>query len=509
MPHRYHGTFPVDDNDLALVRATHPPLWRNPEPDGPYDLMVIGAGPAGLTAAREAAALGARVALVERDLIGGASLKAGGVPSKALIRTSRLYADLRDAENFGADPPKRVPVDFAHAMTRMRRIRQRIGHADSAASLAAAGIDLHFGEALFTGRNSLDVAGKNLSFAKALIATGARASLPPIPGLADAGYLSNETVFDLVECPKRLLVIGGGPLGCEAAQAFCLLGAHVILAQRDPMFLPGEERDAAQVLSDALAREGVEVRLNTEVVAVGARDGRKFADLVRDDETITIEVDEIITGIGRSPNVENLGLEAAGVAYGASGVTVDDHLRTTNEHIFAAGDVCLKHKFTHTAEASARIAMRNALFLGRLKLSELVVPWCTYTDPEIAHVGLYPAEARREAVPVKTYTVLMHDVPRAVMDGEEDGFVKVHVREGSDRILGATVVATHAGEMINAVSLAIAADMGLHALADVIHPFPTQAQGIKMAGDAYRKARLTSLRARLGKRWLRDTTDKA
>ncbi|QPC89341.1 mercuric reductase [Mesorhizobium sp. INR15] len=496
------AAFPVDRNDAELIRGAHPPHWRNPEPDGPYNLVVIGAGPAGLTAAREAASLGAKVALVERGLIGGACVNVGCIPSKALIRTSRLYADMRDAEQFGGDTPKNLRVDFQRAMTRMRQIRQRISHADAAEAVASGGIDLYFGEARFASRDTIAVAGKILRFKKAMIATGARPNLPSIPGLVEAGYLSNENMFDLVACPERLLVIGGGPLGCEAAQAFCLLGAKVVLAQREPMFLPGEERDAAQILSDALAREGVEVRLNTEVVAVRTKDGKKFADMVRDDETTTVAVDEILTGIGRSANVDGLDLELAGVAYDAAGIKVDDHLRTTNDLIYAAGDVCLEHKFTHTAEASARIVVRNALFRGRKKLSELVVPWCTYTDPEIAHVGLYPAEARKNAVPVKTYTILMHDVARAVMDGEEEGFVKIHVKEGSDRILGATVVASHAGEMINAVSLAIASGMGLSALADVIHPFPTQAAGIKMAADAYRQARLTPLRKRLADRWL-------
>jgi len=496
------AAFPVDSNDIDLIKSVHPPRWKNPKPGGTYNLVVIGAGPAGLTAAREAASLGAKVALIERNLIGGACVNVGCIPSKSIIRTARLYADIRDAETFGGDTPKHVRVDFQRAMTRMRQIRQRIGRADAAETLASEGIDLYFGEARFSGQDSILVAGQSLRFRKALVATGAHPTLPTIPGLAEAGYLSNETMFDLVDCPKRLLVIGGGPLGCETAQAFCLLGAKVILAQSDPMFLPGEERDAAQILSDALAREGVEVRLNTSVVAVRTAGGKKLADLVRDDDTTTISVDQIVTGIGRSPNVDGLDLENAGVAYDASGIRVDDYLRTTNPRIYAAGDVCLEYKFTHTAEATARIAVRNALFLGRGRLSKLVVPWCTYTDPEIAHVGLYPAQARQNGIPVKTYTVLMHDVARAVMDGEEEGFVKIHVKEGSDRILGATVVASHAGEMINAVSLAIRSGMGLHALADVIHPFPTQAQGIKMAGDAYRRTRLTSFWRHLSARWL-------
>jgi mercury(II) reductase len=494
--------FPVDSNDLELIKSAHPPHWQNPEPDGPYNLVVIGAGPAGLTAAHEAAGLGAKVALIERNLIGGTCINVGCIPSKSIIRTARLYADMRDAENLGGDTPDRLHVDFQRAMTRMRQIRQRISRADAAATIAAKGIDVFFGEAQFSRSDAVTVAGKTLRFRKALIATGARPRLPTIPGLAEAGYLSNETMFDLTECPKRLLVIGGGPLGCEAAQAFRLLGAKVILAQREPMFLPGEERDAAQILSDALAREGIEVCLNTEMVAVRTAGGKKLADLVHDEITTTISVDEIITGIGRSPNVDGLDLENAGVAYDADGIKVDDYLRTTNPRIYAAGDVCLAYKFTHTAEATARMVVHNALFLGRSKLSELVIPWCTYTDPEIAHVGLYPAEARQNGIPVKTYTVLMHDVARAVMDGEEEGFVKIHVREGSDRILGATVVASHAGEMINAVSLAIKSGMGLLALTDVIHPFPTQAQGIKMAADAYRRTRFTSFWRHVTTRWL-------
>jgi pyruvate/2-oxoglutarate dehydrogenase complex dihydrolipoamide dehydrogenase (E3) component len=494
--------FPVDSNDINLINSAHPTHWKNPEPDGPYNLVVIGAGPAGLTAAREAASLGAKVALIERGLIGGACVNAGGIPSKSMIRTARLYADMRDAENFGGDAPEHLHVDFQRAMTRMRQIRQRIARADSAMTIVSDGIDLYFGEARFSGLDSILVAGKTLLFKKALVATGARPNLPTIPGLAEAGYLSNENMFDLTECPPRLLVIGGGPLGCETAQTFCMLGAKVILAQNEPMFLPGEERDAAQILSDALAREGVEVRLNTEVMAVRMEGGKKLADLLREDDTTTISVDEIVTGIGRSPDVDGLDLENAGVAYDASGIKVDDYLKTTNPLIYAAGDVCLEHKFTHTAEAAARIVVQNALFLGRKRMSDLVVPWCTYTDPEIAHVGLYPAEARLNGIPVKTYTVLMHDVARAVMDGEEEGFVKIHVKEGSDRILGATVVASHAGEMINAVSLAIASGMGLQALSNVIHPFPTQAEGIKMAGDAYRRQRLTSFWKRVSGRWL-------
>jgi pyruvate/2-oxoglutarate dehydrogenase complex dihydrolipoamide dehydrogenase (E3) component len=487
----------------ALVDNVRPPAWSNPEPTGEYNLVVIGAGPAGLVAARAAAVLGAKVALIERHLIGGDCLNVGCVPSKAIIRTSRLYAEMRAAETYGAQAPGGVDVDFRSVMQRMRRVQTRISHSDSAQRISADGVDVYFGEARFAGRRTVEVDGKTLHFRKALIATGARPKTPSIPGLVEAGYLTNESVFDLTERPRRLLVIGGGPLGCEMAQAFRRLGAEVIIVQDEPMFLPKEERDAAQILSDALARDGVEIHLNTKVVAVRMEGGMKVADLVSDDNKSSVSVDEILTGIGRAPNVEGLNLDAAGVAYNTdTGIVVNDFLQTTNRRVYAAGDVCLEHKFTHTADASARIVLQNALFLGRKRLSALTVPWCTYTDPEIAHVGLYARVARERRIPVRTFTILMHDVDRAVTDGEEEGFVKIHVSQGSDRILGATVVARHAGEMINGLSLAINAGIGLRALAQVVHTYPTQAEAIKMAADAYNRTRLTPTLKALARRWL-------
>jgi len=487
----------------ALVDNVHPPSWNNPEPAGEYNFVVLGAGPAGLVAARAAAALGAKVALIERHFVGGDCLNVGCVPSKAIIRTSRLYAEMRAAGTFGAQVPGDIDVDFRSVMQRMRRVQTHISRTDSAQRLSADGVDVYFGEARFAGRRAVEVDGKTLHFRKALVATGARPKMPSIPGLVEAGYLTNESVFDLTEHPRHLLVIGGGPLGCELAQAFRRLGAQVIIAQDEPMFLPKEERDAAQILSDALARDGVEIHLNSKVVAVRMEGGMKVADLVSDDNKSSVSVDEILTGIGRSPNVEGLNLDAAGVAYNTDrGIVVNDFLQTTNRRIYAAGDVCLEHKFTHTADASARIVVQNALFLGRKRLSALTIPWCTYTDPEIAHVGLYARVARERGIPVRTFTILMHDVDRAVTDGEEEGFVKIHVRQGSDRILGATVVARHAGEMINGLSLAINAGIGMRALAQVIHTYPTQAEAIKMAADAYNRTRLTPTLKALARRWL-------
>ena len=492
-----------DRHNRALFQNAHPPAWRNPVPAGEYNLVVVGAGPAGVTAARSAAAFGAKVALVERHLVGGDCRNFGTIPSKAIICASRLYAEMRDADEYGVQAPADLEFNFPRVMERMRRIRARISRYDSVERLTAAGIAVFLGEARFVGPRALAVDGAVLHFKKALIATGARPVKPSIPGVDQTGYLTNETVFDLKACPRRLMVVGGGPLGCEGAQAMSRLGAHVIIAQNEPMFLPGEERDAAQILSDAMARDGVEIHLNTEVVGVRNEGGQKLVDLVSDDSRSTVAVDDILVGIGRAPNVEGMDLERAGIAFDSrDGVHVDDFLQTTNPRVYAAGDVCLHYKFTHAAKASAQIVVQNALFVGRKRLSALHIPWCTYTDPEIAHVGLYVRQAREKAIPVRTFTILMQDVDRAIADGEEAGFVKIHVDQHSDRILGATVVARHAGEMINGISLAITSGIGLRALGRVIHTYPTQAGAIQLAADAYNRARLTPSRRASSERWL-------
>jgi len=501
--HNFNSTAPQDRSERERLTNVHPADWRNPQPADRYALVVVGGGTAGLVAAHAAAALGAKVALIERARLGGDCLNVGCVPSKAIIRTSRLYAEMRNAEQYGAQIPADIRVDFAAAMDRMRGIRARISRADSVQRLAAAGVDVFFGHARFTATDVVTVDGLRLRFRKAMIATGSRPDTPSIPGLVEAGFLTNENVFELTELPRRLLVIGGGPLGCELAQAFCRFGARTTIVQDWPLFLPKEERDAAQILSDAFARDGIEVRLNTRAVNVRVEDGQKLVDLVSDDYKSTVTVDAILTGTGRVPNVDDLNLEAAGVDYDtATGIRVDDFLRTGNARIYAAGDACLEHKFTHTADASARIVVRNALFLGRQRVSALTIPWCTYTDPAIAHVGLYVRQARERNIPVKTFTIPMHDVDRAIADDEETGFVKIHVRERSDRILGATIVARHAGDMINEITLAMVAGIGLRTLARVIHAYPTQADAIKQAADACNRTRLTPTIKAVARRWL-------
>jgi pyruvate/2-oxoglutarate dehydrogenase complex dihydrolipoamide dehydrogenase (E3) component len=492
-----------NDYDRRELLNVHPTDWKNPEPVGRYNIVVIGAGPAGLLTALNAAKVGAKVAIIERDRFGGACFNVGCIPSKAIIRTSRLYGEMRNAENFGAQVPAGISVDFPAVMERMRRVRARISRRASAQRLSSAGVDVYFGAARFAGPDAVEVEGKRLRFRRALVASGARPKLPLIPGIAEAGYLTYENVFDLAECPRRLLVLGGGPLGCELAQAFCRLGSHVSIVQDDPMFLGNEERDAAQILSAALARDGIGIHLNAEAVNVRAEGNEKIVDLVSDDYKFTLTVDEILVGIGSAPNVEGMNLDAAGVRYDKeAGISTNDYLQTSNPRIYAAGDVCSEKKFPHIEAAAADLVVHNALFWGRERLSTLAIPWCTYTDPEIAHIGLYVTQARAKGIPVKTFTVMMSDVDRAITDTEDEGFVKIHLREGTDEILGATVAASHAGEMISEISLAMNAKIGLSALARVSHPYPTQSQAITMAANAYLATLRSPMRKWLQKQWL-------
>jgi pyruvate/2-oxoglutarate dehydrogenase complex dihydrolipoamide dehydrogenase (E3) component len=499
---RIPEVLPRDVHNKALVSNVRPADWQNPEPAPCYNLVVIGAGTAGLVTAAGAAGLAAKVALVERHLLGGDCLNVGCVPSKSIIRSSRVVADLRDANQFGIRGSQSMEADFPAVMERMRRLRARISDHDSARRFKDLGVDVFLGEGRFSGPDTVEVGEKTLRFRKAVIATGTRPVHPAIDGVAEVGFLTNETVFSLTERPRRLAVIGGGPIGCELAQAFRRLGSEVILFHNASHILNREDRDAAEIIQQSFIRDGVRLILNCKTKKVEKKNGDKVIHIDCGGKTDTIAVDEILAGAGRSPNVEGLNLEAVGVKYDKrEGVQVDEHLQTTNPRIYAAGDICLKYKFTHTADATARIVIQNALFLGRKKQSALTIPWCTYTDPEIAHVGMYEADAREKGIAVDTFIKPLNDVDRAIADGEEEGFVKIHVRKGTDKILGATIVARHAGEMLSEITLAIVGDLGLGTLSNVIHPYPTQAEAIKQAADAYNRTRLTPFIKGLFTRW--------
>lgn len=486
---------PVDEHNQALLDNVHPTNWVNPAPSGKYNLVVIGAGTAGLVSAAGAAGLGAKVALVEKQFLGGDCLNYGCVPSKALIRAARVAHTVREASRYGVHAPGGFEIDFSEAMSRMRRLRAEISVHDSAQRFRDLGVDVFLGNGRFNSPSSLDVDGRTLEFSRAIIATGARAAHPSIPGLDYAGYLTNETVFSLTELPRRLCVIGAGPIGCEMAQAFQRLGSEVCMITRGARILPKEDPDAAAILQRRLEQEGVKIILDAQITRVDLSNETRIVVVERGGAREHLKSDQILVAIGRTPNLEGLDLESAGIAYDKHGVTVDDKLRTTNPRVYAAGDICSRFKFTHAADAMARLALRNSLFFGRGKASALVIPWCTFTDPEVAHVGLSAEEAHKNGHEVVTHNVNLAEVDRAVLDGETDGFARVHADAKSGRILGATLVSEHAGESISEFVLAMGQGLPLGTFSSTIHPYPTQAEAVKRLGDL-------SMRARL-KPWLR------
>jgi pyruvate/2-oxoglutarate dehydrogenase complex dihydrolipoamide dehydrogenase (E3) component len=482
--------------DGELIANTHPGDWTNPTPQGRYNLVVIGGGTAGLVCAAGAAGLGARVALIEKHRLGGDCLNYGCVPSKALLRCARAAAETGRAEEFGVRVPGPVEVDFPAVMQRMRRLRAGLSGHDSAARFRSLGVDVFLGAARFTGPDTVEVGEQTLKFTRAVIATGTRPATLDLPGLDAAGYLTNETIFNLTELPRRLVVVGGGPIGCELGQAFRRLGSEVHLVNRSDRLLGKDEPEAAALLRDRLEREGVHLHLGARALRTERVEGQTHFLIAGEGEPVRLPVDAILVAVGRQANVEGLGLEQASVEYDETGVKVNDFLQTTNRRIYAAGDICSRFKFTHAADAMARIVLRNALFfdrvfVGRGRMSRLVLPWCTYTDPEIAHVGLTARQAGEQGLAIQTFRQDLKEVDRAVLDGETEGFALVHVRQGSDRIVGATIVAAHAGEMLGEVVLAMTKKLGLSALAETIHSYPTQAEVLRKLGDAYQRSRLT------------------
>ena len=500
---------PFDQWNQQLIDNVHPASWQNPKPEGRYNLVVVGAGTGGLITALIASSLGARVALIERHLMGGDCLNVGCVPSKAVIRGAQLVHDAREAAKFGMPVSETDLGDFGAVMERMREIRARISEEDSAERYSSEfGIDIYLGDARFVADGKVEVDGQTLEYKKAVIATGARAIAPPIEGLADAGYLDNETVFNLTQRPRRIAVIGAGPIGCELAQAFRRLGSEVHILERMDQILTREDPDAARIVQEAMVREGVEMIFECNLDRVERRGDERVIHLTCPAKgTRELIVDEILVGAGRAPNVENMGLEAVGVEFDVrTGVKVSDSLQTTNSRIWAVGDVCMQWKFTHAADAAAKIVVQNALFalgpIGRKKLSDLKMPWCTYTEPEIAHVGLYERDVKEAGVEIDTFQVSIAEANRAVTDGQEEGLVKVHVRKGSDEIVGATVVAAHAGDLITQFTMAIQHKIGLGAFTNIIYPYPTQGEAIKRAAGAYTRTRLTPTVKKFFERWM-------
>lgn len=481
---------PEDQHNRELVSRLHPDNWQNPIPLERYNLVVIGAGPAGLVAAAGAAGLGAKVALIERHLMGGDCLNFGCVPSKALLKAAHQAHD------------RGIAPDFANIMETLRKKRNDLARHDSVARFSELGVDVFLGQGRFTSPDVIEVGGQKLAFHRAVIATGARAALPPIPGLSEASPLTNETLFSLVDLPKHLTIIGAGPIGCEMAQSFCRLGANVTLIEMADRILPNEDPDASEVLKTQLAGEGVNLVLKAKVARVDHVKDHKNTVIQEAGQERIIEGDEILVAAGRLANIEGLNLEAAGVSAHRRGITVNDRLQTTNSKIYAAGDICSPCQFTHSADAMAKIVIQNALFFGRKKVSSLVMPWATYTSPEVAHVGMTARQAFAQGDRVATLTVPMSEVDRAVLEEETDGFARVHVERRSGRILGATMVSAHGGESISEMAVAITSGLKMSAIAATIHPYPSQAEVWKKLANNWQKESFTPLIAKIFKFYL-------
>ncbi|MGQ0732708.1 MAG: mercuric reductase [Acidobacteriota bacterium] len=481
--------------DEVLAAHVRPPEWVNPPPARTYDLVVIGGGTAGLVSAMGAAGLGARVALVERHLLGGDCLNTGCVPSKALIRSARAAANASPGTQLGVSVAG-LEVHFDLVMDRLRRRRATIAAHDAASRVRAAGVDVFFGEARFADARSVTVGDARLSFNRAVIASGARPAAPAIPGADRVPYLTSDTVFSLTARPRHVLVLGAGPIGCELAQAFVRLGSRVTLMGRATQLLPREAADAGAVLHRAFGRDGIDCRLQTTIQRIDGEPGDVRVTFSGQDGVGLASGDALLVATGRTPNIESLNLPAADIDATAQGIVVNDFLQTTNRRVYASGDVCSRFKFTHAADALSRIVLQNALFFGRRRASQLVIPWVTFTDPEVAHVGVSERAVRDSGGRLASVDIPLHDVDRSVVDDESDGFVRVHHERG--RVRGCTIVAPHAGEIIGEVAYAITHGGTMADLSATVHPYPTVAEALRKAGDAYRRQSVTPT----AKQWL-------
>ena len=495
---------PFDKHNRELADNVHPSDWVNPTPNGRYNLVVIGAGTAGLVAAAGAAGLGAKVALIEKDLMGGDCLNTGCVPSKALIAAAKVAISHRNSDEYGIRFNGDPEVDFPLIMERLRRLRAGISKHDSAKRFADLGVDVFLGAGKFRSVSEIEVGEQVLKFKKALVATGGRATKLNVPGYDEVAPLTNSTLFSLTKLPRRLVVVGGGPIGSEMAQAFARLGSKVTLVDRNENILGRQDPEAAQLVRQEMENDGVEFVLGASIERFERYADDRAVVCSVGGESIRLECDQILVGVGRAPNVHGLGLKNAGVAFDErAGVTINNRFQTTNRNIFSAGDVASKYKFTHAADFMSRAVIGNALFLGRSKLSRLTIPATTYTSPELAEVGVTAKDASDRGLAVDTYTQYFKKIDRAILDGETIGFVRVHVRKGTDKIVGATIVGSHAGDMIGEITLAMTQGIGLKKIASAIHPYPTRAEAIRKIGDQNNKTRLTPFVAKIMKSWLR------
>jgi pyruvate/2-oxoglutarate dehydrogenase complex dihydrolipoamide dehydrogenase (E3) component len=442
-----------------------------------YDLTIIGGGSGGLTAARLAQSLGARVALIDKERLGGDCLHYGCVPSKSLIHVAKVAQQARHAAELGLAPAE-LQLDMAKVTAYVQGVIER---ASVAEKTYTEGVDVRLGAFEFKSKNEFTVNGVPLSSKSFIIATGSRPAVPEIEGLAETGFLSNEQAFDLMNLPRRLTVVGGGPIGCELAQAFARLGGKVTIVQGAEQLLPREEPEVAQAIGQAFAREGIEVLAGARMRRVRRDGGDKLVEAQRGDELIEVRGDELLIALGRSPNVEGLNLEAAGIAYDRKGIKVDEHLQTSTKDIYAVGDVIGGYLFSHVAAYHAGIAVRNVLVpIKRSKVGYDALPWVTFTDPEVARIGLTEEAATKKGA-IRVIRFPWSEIDRAQAEAETQGFIKLVLGAKNDDILGAHMVGAHSGELLAELALAIKHKLGLDAIFSTIHAYPTYTTGLQQA----------------------------
>jgi pyruvate/2-oxoglutarate dehydrogenase complex dihydrolipoamide dehydrogenase (E3) component len=461
-----------------------------------YNLVVIGGGAAGLTVAVGAAGLGARVALVEAGAMGGECLNTGCIPSKALLR-SAATAHVKAIAACGL-PELALKPDWGRVSGYVRQVIAAIAPQDSAERFQSLGVEVLLGRGHLASPTrvqvELNAGGRRALEARAVvIATGSRPAIPPIPGLAEAGCLTNETVFNLPALPGRLAILGGGAMGVELGQAFARLGARVTILEARERLLPGEDGDVSAIVTGALLRDGVTVRAGVQVTSVadGPHGKRIRLTATLGGAQDELEVDAILVAAGRLPNLADLGLEQAGVACDETGIVVDARQRSSAPSVYACGDVAGVHRFTHTANQQARVVVQNALFPVKARMEYRAVPWCVFSDPEVARVGLNEQQAGAQGIAFRAIHVDLAQIDRAACDGTPEGFLKVLTPPGRDDILGATWVGPRAGDLIHEIVLAMSRGLKLRHLASTVHAYPTLAEAVRRVGDDARKAAFT------------------
>ena len=441
-----------------------------------YDISIIGGGSGGLTAARLAAALGASVLLVDKETLGGDCLHYGCVPSKSLIHVARVARQVRDAAKLGIEPTG-LNVDMAKVSAYVQGVISRVGEAER---VYTEGVTVRFGHVAFTSPTVLELNGERIGSRNTIIASGSRPYVPPIEGLADTGYLTNEDVFDLARLPASIIVVGGGPVGVEMGQAFQRLGSQITLIQGPARLLPGEDAEVSKAVASILQSEGSEIVTGARFVGASRKGNRKVVMAKRGDDLLSFEADEIILALGRRPDVDGLNLEAAGIQFDAGGIKVDDYLQTTAGKVLAIGDVTGGYLFSHVAAYQAGVAVRNALVpVAKKKVDYRVVPWCTFTDPEAARVGLTTDEAWKQHKRVRVVKFPWAEIDRAQTDDETAGFIKLVLAGKKGEIVGAHIVGARAGELLGELSLAMRRHLTLTDILNTIHVYPTMSTGIQ------------------------------